>query len=362
MKRTNNNKAITTLTTAIVATTILTTSATLTANDSPYRYAIIRIPSLNGSEFEIVRALNDHGHAVGSIDIVDGTWHPFFWDGSTIIDLGTLGGRTGMAWDINNHDVVVGQADDNADEDQAFVWNNGQLKKLGEGVLWLGRAYAINDNHQIAGEGGPIGEDIGHPVLWDNGETIILPEFDSERGGGEVRSINDNGAMAGTSWSGTNNQATIWQNGEFKILGSLGDGTDRSHVWGMNNHDIIVGQSHGVGPADPWYGTVWTSDGKIHNVNRQEHNFSARLSSVRGINDRGAFIGGATSRKHDQYQPYLYTPERGYEPFMDLTPPHHQWDFDFYLGGVRDINKHDQIVGRLDLVLRDGQAASGSYG
>ena len=84
--------------------------------------------------------------------------HAFLYVGAGLTDLGTLGGATSTALDINNRDVIVGTSTTAAGATHAVVWQGGTITDLntrlpaGSGFV-LTRANAINDRGEIVGVG-----------------------------------------------------------------------------------------------------------------------------------------------------------------------------------------------------------------
>jgi probable HAF family extracellular repeat protein len=78
--------------------------------------------------------------------------HAFLFANGTMTDLGTLGGNSSLAYDINNNGQIVGWAHTAAGTQHAFLHANGQMTDLGllAGASG-GRASAISANGQIAG-------------------------------------------------------------------------------------------------------------------------------------------------------------------------------------------------------------------
>jgi probable HAF family extracellular repeat protein len=116
-----------------------------------YTDADIISPDIPGTGY----AINAAGHVAGTA-IFPGTdgIRPFFYDGSTVIDISPEGG-TGNAYGINVLDQVVGSAGSGG----AFVYSGGTtaflIDLIDPGTGWgpLRDAYAINDSGQIVGAG-----------------------------------------------------------------------------------------------------------------------------------------------------------------------------------------------------------------
>ena len=108
----------------------------------------------------------------GNIGGADNIWHAFLYSGSTMTDLGTLGGTHSYAYGINDNGDVVGTYTITGYyywADHAFLYSNGQMNDL-RGLIqvtsgWtLTGARAINNRGQIVGYGtNPAG--LAHAFL-----------------------------------------------------------------------------------------------------------------------------------------------------------------------------------------------------
>ena len=171
---------------------------------------MIDLGTLGGTS-GIPTAFNNRGEVVGQSNLAgDLSFHPFLWTRrGGIKDLGTLGGNTGLPNWVNDAGEVVGKADlfgaapQNHD---AVLWRNDEITDLG--VLpgdSCSNAYYVNSEGQIVGTSEDrahclalIGE---HAFLWEDGGPMIdlnslIPPNSSLRLTYAV-AINDRGEIAG---------------------------------------------------------------------------------------------------------------------------------------------------------------------
>jgi probable HAF family extracellular repeat protein len=154
-------------------------------------------------------ALNNQGQVIGQSDLKgDVFYHPFFWEKGMKKpkDLGTLGGRYGVAEWINDAGEVVGWADTRntkAGESRAFLWKKGKkIKDLGilKGDA-CDAAFGVNSMTQIIGDSTRNCFDNVHlrPFLWENGSiydlSTLFPPGHFQYS--EAVFINDSGEIAG---------------------------------------------------------------------------------------------------------------------------------------------------------------------
>ncbi len=125
------------------------------------------LPALKDSDFPgaSASAINNHNVIVGhSNGITYGIQHAVMWDASGDIHaLGSLGGHSSWAYDINDAGVIVGEALLPDGSRHAFIHRDGVMRDLNDflppGSPWtLLRADAISDDGRIVGVGHVAGE------------------------------------------------------------------------------------------------------------------------------------------------------------------------------------------------------------
>lgn len=164
-------------------------------------------------------------------------------------DLGTLGGSYASALDINDTGQVVGYSSDADDLPvYAFIWENGQMKKVCE---MEGQASAINDSGQVVGwyyDGSTY-----QAFLWANGAWSSI--HDSSFGWSQAEDINQLGQVVGSTGSG----AFIWDpvNGMQK----LEDMVPNLEGWIAQ---IALYSASGINDKGEIVGQGLTSDGEYH--------------------------------------------------------------------------------------------------
>jgi probable HAF family extracellular repeat protein len=162
--------------------------------------------------------------------------HPSLWEKGVVTDLGTLGGLSGFAADINERGQVVGAtqvggtpvAPFPAPPFFAFLWQRGVMTNLGAlgGVESI--AYAINNRAQVVGEFtsvDPNGNGITHAFLWDDGEMRDLGTVSGDTDS-QAFALNNEGQIVGSSGLGFLEvfnalHAFLWENGVISDLNAL---------------------------------------------------------------------------------------------------------------------------------------------
>jgi probable extracellular repeat, HAF family len=121
-----------------------------------------------------VNAMNDWGHVVGRASLVDRS-HPFRWANGEMRDLGSLDRHNSVATAINNHNVIVGDAFDDAAHMTAFLWYGRMFRLLPAFSQVF--PFAINDRNDIVGRI----EDTHTAFLLADGELVTLDRLPAVR-------------------------------------------------------------------------------------------------------------------------------------------------------------------------------------
>ena len=229
--------------------------------------------------------INDSGQIVGySVKLMPGPINPtrgFIWANGSMADLGSLDNNplsATYAAGINEFGQVVGMSRSNSSIGNAFIWENGQMTNLGSigSNQNISGASAINDLGQVIGSASD-NNGMPHAVLWENGETTDLGSlFGNQTQGID---INNQAQGVGSSFKNPSFNAFLWQNG---YLIDLGDNTFEAQ--GINEYGQIVGAAENNA-------FLW-DNGVVYDLNDLIlDNVGWDLVRAADINDIGQIVG-----------------------------------------------------------------------
>ncbi len=275
------------------------------------------------------RAVSENGTVVGYSTLsgdgsVDGM-HAFRWtEADGFDDLGTLGGLTSYAMDVNDAGMVVGASAlaDNV-RTYAFVWTEaGGMVDLGIlpgatcGNGGCSEAYAVNESGQVVGVSKAPGGGR-HAFLWTEADGMIdlgtLGGFQST-----PTAINANGQVVGNSdiSSGTDRHAFTWtQAGGMVDLGALAP-AGNSNALGLNDAGQVVGYVPN-GLPNQHRPFVWSQTGGMVNLGLFPD--GTGMGEANDINDSGQVVGSSDGVAYAR-RAFVWTPATGLVDLGSLDP------------------------------------------
>lgn len=217
----------------------------------------------------------------------------------TVTDLGTFGGSSSFAADINAVGQVVGTAYPVNNVPRAFLYSDGAMTDLGTlGGDWS-VALAINTSGQIAGNAATA-EGLQHAFLYADGGMTDLGTLGGQRSlaGG----LNDIGQIVGWSYTASGvYHAFLHTNGVMTDLGTLGGPT--SIATSLNASGQVVGYSDTAYGADNhWHGFLY--DG---GVMTDLGTLGGANSIANAINVSGQIVGASHPADSTTYHAFLYS-------------------------------------------------------
>jgi len=212
---------------------------------------------LPGGDYSVAMAINDAGQVVGTSNSANGM-HGFLWTGAN--GMSQLAGLhptdDSSAYAINQSGQIAG-----ASGGHAALWIGTSVKDLGTlGGAWS-EAHGLNTGGQMVGVAdSPSGP---HAFLWADGSGMkdlgVLSGDSSSR----ANHISDHGVVVGASEGMQGVRAFLWTSSSgMQALASLPSGA-YSEAFAINNLGQVVGQS---GSSLGTRAVLWSS-GSIADLN-----------------------------------------------------------------------------------------------
>lgn len=234
------------------------------------------------------------------------------------VDLGTLGGRSSYATDINNSGTVVGWSLDAGGVSRAFRWTAADgMVDLGAlpGDAWS-TAVSIVDDGRILGFSGASGSFVGTPVIWSSSGAIAalsipLPS-NAERGA--PTDFNQQGEFVGWDLFALQH-AWYWSEsqGKYDINASVPGGSFETSAGGINASGVVVGTNHAsVCPRSPecWHAFLWTFATGYRDLGTPGIDPNTNVVGL-GLNDAATVVGWVSVPGLGLY-PYRWSDNQGF--------------------------------------------------
>jgi probable HAF family extracellular repeat protein len=231
-------------------------------------YQVIDLGTLGGASSGATD-LNDAGAIVGWSRNGSGQVRAVVWRAGRMIDIGTLGGPTSSATSISNNFAVVGTSTLTAGgERHAFLWraNQGSMHNLG-----LPHPVRIGDTGAIIGNATTAtGESVAAYRNQHGWVRLPLNGFDGSSG----EDVNDAGTAVGTLFFEPHGSAPfVYENGVLTVLPSVETASETAAV-AINDAGLIAGQTFDPLGIVLWDGSSWQPiptpalfDAEVHDMN-----------------------------------------------------------------------------------------------
>ncbi|MEO7854844.1 MAG: PEP-CTERM sorting domain-containing protein [Rubrivivax sp.] len=275
------------------------------------------------------------------------TWAPAAMAQTAYVlrDLGTLGGTSSFARDINNLGQVTGNAQTAAGQPSprlnAYVWSQpGPLVNIGvlPGSNNFSRGYAINDLGVVVGESD---NNSSRAFVYANGVMTGLTRLAGDNDRGVAHGINNSGVIVGISSNGLASRPTRWINGVAGDLGSVdGLSTTSGRAWGLNEAGQVVGHSRRDTATTVSQATFWSGTGGPLNLGSLlPDSFSEAFAINAAGTIAGVAVAGNTSSGTNIRQAVRWTTDGSAYAIEALGSMGRSFS------EAKDINNAGQIVG-----------------
>lgn len=245
------------------------------------RYSIVDLGA-----FSTATGINGNGTITGSLHS-----NAFAYSAGTMINLGTLGGKSSEGESINTAGAVAGYSTLADGTYRAFLYSHGRMVSLGTLGSNYSAAYALNDAGQVVGSS-MTAKNLSHAFLYSAGTMIDLGTLGGNQPGWSTTaaSINAMGRVVGYSYLPSGDfHGFLYANHRMHDLGTLGGSW--SQAFAINAAEQITGQAYLPGNASAH--AFLYSGGSMTDLGALNH-----YSSGLAINGSGVVVGNADVRNH----------------------------------------------------------------
>lgn len=318
-------------------------AATATPKHTPTAPATYRVINLGAGELMYFPAINDSGQVAFSLNNDPAPTRALFYDGTTILDIGTLGGSQAVAGGVNNAGQVTGGALPSGDGryGHGFVWSRstgmidlGALGTLGSSAI------GINNRGQVAGNS-PAPDGMAHAFRWSPEQGMVdIGLFPGGSYFTNATGISDSGLVTGWGINANGDgHAFAWTPPTGIIdLGTLG-GT-HSFAYDTNADGKVVG--YATVPGNLLHAFIWSRSRGMKDLGTG----GGVESFANAINDKGQVVGGINYSTEVQ-RAFSWTRASGMIDLGTLGGPG---------SGALDVNDKGQVVGGSNIKAGDNHA------